>query len=401
MTVHDLWFKRDGEPSSRNGIGKRWMVRWIDLDGHRTSQTFETEEEAEYFDANVKVQKHDGTLISADKKDVRLEEIWPAWLDSKAGISEKTRKDYISKWNVHIRPMWGRRKVTDIQDHQVAAWIAGLTTMKGVPDGQEPRPVSGSQKKKIADMMSGLLARAVKMRVIPNSPLDGMAKPRVKPGERRYLTVQELDELLAAAKTPQVKLMLEVLLKTGLRVGEAKGLKVKDLDVDRRRIAVRRDVDDLGHIDETKSRHHRDVPLSQLMTLVLEEAAQDKAPEAWLLPDEYGHVWTTARWRPIWENLLVDAGLEATLHTHELRHTAVSMAIAGGADVYVVQRMCGHASATTTLNTYGHLWDAGLDRAAEAIEAHLAAERKRINSKQARRAQRGRESGHRHLRLVQ
>ncbi|MDN6199338.1 tyrosine-type recombinase/integrase [Corynebacterium flavescens] len=400
MTVHDLWLKRGGAHTARHGVGKRWQVRWIDLDGKATSRTFSTKEEADFFDASVKVKKADGTLISADKKDVRLEEIWPAWLDSKAGIAEKSRKDYISKWNVHIRPAWGRRRVADIQDHQVIAWIAALTTMKGVPQGQEPRPVSGSQKKKIADMMSGLLTRAVKMKVIPANPLDGIAKPRVKPGERRYLNVEEIDAILAAAKTDEVKLMLEVLLKTGLRVGEAKGLKVKDLDVDRKRIAIRRDVDDLGRLDETKSRHHRDVPLSQLMTLLLEEAARDKTPEAWLLPDERGHVWTTARWRAIWDNLLIDAGLETTLKTHELRHTAVSMAIAGGADVYIVQRMCGHASATTTLNTYGHLWDGGLDRAAEAIETHLAAERKRIESQQARRAQRGRENGRGHLRLV-
>ncbi|WP_256380778.1 tyrosine-type recombinase/integrase [Corynebacterium sp. HMSC076D02] len=97
--------------------------------------------------------------------------------------------------------------------------------------------------------------------------------------------------------------MLEVLLKTGLRPGEAKGLKVKDLDVERRRLMIRRDVDDLGHVDETKTRQHRDVPISRLMLLTLEEAAEGRDPEAWLLPDEYGHVWTTARWRVIWENL--------------------------------------------------------------------------------------------------
>ena len=45
--------------------------------------------------------------------------------------------------------------------------------------------------------------------------------------------------------------------------------------------------------------------------------------------------------------------------------------VSAGADVYVVQRMCGHASASTTLKHYGHLWDEGLDEAAEAIERHL------------------------------
>ena len=404
MTVRDLWYATDRKTglkarSKRHGVGSRWQVNYVDLDGKRTSATFDNREEAELFDAGVKVKKHDGTLISADKRDVRLEDLWEPWLDSKANVAEKTRKDYLSYWKVHIQPVWGRKKVSEIQEHQVVAWIASLKSTKYTEAG-EPRPLSGSAKKKIADMLGSILTRAVKLKVIPSNPLDGSSKPRVGKSERRYLTIEEVDALLSAAKKPAVKLMLEVLLKTGLRVGEAKGIKVKDLDVECKRIYIRRDVDDLGNIDETKTRQHRDVPLSQLMTLMLEKQAEGRDPESFLLPDEYSHVWTTARWRTIWENLLVEAELPTTLKTHELRHTAVSMAIAGGADVYVVQRMVGHASATTTLDSYGHLWDHGLDAAAEAIEQHMEKERKRVESAQARRAQREKDTKVRHLRIV-
>ena len=43
-------------------------------------------------------------------------------------------------------------------------------------------------------------------------------------------------------------------------------------------------------------------------------------------------------------------------YPHELRHTAASLAIASGATVKSVQRMLGHASATLTLDRYGHLF---------------------------------------------
>ncbi|OFT49547.1 hypothetical protein HMPREF3155_11575 [Corynebacterium sp. HMSC06D04] len=175
--------------------------------------------------------------------------------------------------------------------------------MKGVKEGDAPKPLGGSAKRKIAGMFKSMLTRAVKMKIIHSNPLDGSPTPAIPKAERRYLKIQEVDALLFAAKKPAVKMMLEVLLKTGLRPGEAKGLKVKDLDVERRRLMIRRDVDDLGHVDETKTRQHRDVPISRLMLLTLEEAAEGRDPEAWLLPDEYGHVWTTARWRVIWENL--------------------------------------------------------------------------------------------------
>ena len=46
---------------------------------------------------------------------------------------------------------------------------------------------------------------------------------------------------------------------------------------------------------------------------------------------------------------------------HELRHTAASLAISAGASVKGVQRMRGHASATLTLDRYGHLFPDELD----------------------------------------
>jgi hypothetical protein len=56
------------------------------------------------------------------------------------------------------------------------------------------------------------------------------------------------------------------------------------------------------------------------------------------------------------------------LHPHELTHTAASLAIAAGADVKVVQQMLGHASATMTMDTYGHLFEIRLDEVADDLD---------------------------------
>ena len=50
------------------------------------------------------------------------------------------------------------------------------------------------------------------------------------------------------------------------------------------------------------------------------------------------------------------AGLPATLRFHDLRHTAVSLLIREGASVKAVQKQLGHATASITLDTYGHLF---------------------------------------------
>jgi integrase len=62
-----------------------------------------------------------------------------------------------------------------------------------------------------------------------------------------------------------------------------------------------------------------------------------------------------------------EAGV-AGLVPHELRHTAASLAIASGASVKAVQRMLGHASATLTLDRYGHLFPDEMDALAASLD---------------------------------
>ena len=112
-----------------------------------------------------------------------------------------------------------------------------------------------------------------------------------------------------------------------------------------------------------------------------------KSPIDPLLPDEHGNVWTTARWRRIWAQMCEDAEF-GHVDTYTLKHTAVPMAIASGADVYAVQRMCGHADASTTLNVYSHLGDEGLDAIPNAMDAYFDAERERDAARAKRRAER-------------
>lgn len=65
-----------------------------------------------------------------------------------------------------------------------------------------------------------------------------------------------------------------------------------------------------------------------------------------------------------------DAGL-AGIKLHDLRHFYASGLIAQGCDVVTVQRALGHASATTTLNVYSHLWPTAEDRTCSAAAAMM------------------------------
>jgi integrase len=72
-----------------------------------------------------------------------------------------------------------------------------------------------------------------------------------------------------------------------------------------------------------------------------------------------------------WRSTRSDAGVTHKLH--ELRHYFASGLIAAGCDVVTVQRAMGHASATTTLSTYAHLWPTAEDKT-RAAAAGMAAD---------------------------
>lgn len=72
-----------------------------------------------------------------------------------------------------------------------------------------------------------------------------------------------------------------------------------------------------------------------------------------------------------WRKALSATGL-AGLRLHDLRLFFASWLIASGRDVVTVQRALGHATATTTLNTYSHLWPTAEDRTRRAAEQLFA-----------------------------
>lgn len=92
-------------------------------------------------------------------------------------------------------------------------------------------------------------------------------------------------------------------------------------------------------------------------------------PDRWLF-DERGKPWHDNIVDYRWRSTRIYAGLTHKLH--DLRLYFASGLIAAGCDVVTVQRAMGHASATTTLSTYAHLWPTAQDKT-RAAAAEMAA----------------------------
>lgn len=367
--VQDLWYIK-GEngrkvQGPRYNIGKRWLARWVDPDGKRRSQAFGTKDAAEKHLSRVSVQQESGTYVAPNQTTVA--DLWPRWEAARQGLARTTREGYSAAWERYVKPRWGGVYLRDITKAAEQEWLPSLR-LKG---GGE---LSASWARKVHIVLSGLLDFAVDDKLLPVNPLVKMGKslPQQEPSARRYLTVAEVDRLYSAMAPNDLE--ARVLVMTGIRRGEMSGLRAGDLDANRGRVRIARDVDSAGEVDSTKSRRHRDVPVGGELLELLKTRAKGKRVDELLLPSPTGGPWTRDSWRPRWEKARAQAGL-GDLDAHELRHTAASFAIHSGANVKTVQRMLGHASASITLDVYGHLWDDELDALPGKMYAHMDAER--------------------------
>ncbi|MHA7209672.1 tyrosine-type recombinase/integrase [Arthrobacter sp. MDT1-65] len=105
----------------------------------------------------------------------------------------------------------------------------------------------------------------------------------------------------------------------------------------------------------------------------LKESSQHQCSSLWGYPflGDHGllpHQNTIGYW---WRKTLTNAR-HSGMRLHDLRHFYASGLIASGCDVVTVQRALGHSKATTTLNTYSHLWLTAEDRTRTAAGSMMA-----------------------------
>jgi integrase len=110
--------------------------------------------------------------------------------------------------------------------------------------------------------------------------------------------------------------------------------------------------------------------LAQLALHIQRHAGDD--PDSWLFAGKSADPPTRTRSGHQWRSACSRAGVTGVT-LHDLRHFYASALIAAGCDVVTVQRALGHARATTTLNTYAHLWSTAEDRTRQAAAALMTA----------------------------
>jgi len=183
-----------------------------------------------------------------------------------------------------------------------------------------------------------------------------------------------MQQVIGAADEPFATL-LTVLSMTGLRIGEALGLLVSDLDFRKRVIQIRRSVY-MGILQTTKSRASiADLP----MPAALESRLKDFLVSKWR-QNEIGLLFCNRNGKPYSANKLREKKLHPILDTlkiprcgfHAIRHGVASELIDSGAPLTVVQAQMRHSDARITLGRYGHVVGDSQRNAVAALAQKIA-----------------------------
>ncbi|WP_416978656.1 site-specific integrase [Streptomyces sp. T028] len=352
--VKDLW-----KDPRRKGKGKRWLSVWIGPDSKEHSKAFTKKVDAERHGPKQEVDVSQGTYVDPKAARTTVEQWCETWLTGYATRKPST----VRQARVHINRIvkeFGGLPLGAVRPSQVKAWCAGMRE-----EGRAPSYVYACHRR-LSQIMGdavhdGLLAKSPCSR--RTSPGGGKQRPYVATTEQVWALYDAFPERLRAA----------VLLGAfvGLRVSEACGLRVGDVDFLRGIVhpAVQYPAEELK--TETSKTA---IPVPRSLTKELSgHMTAGYSGETLLTHDAGVQLGPWQLERAMREARGKVKGLPAGFRYHDLRHYLASLLIASGSDVKVVQARMRHASAKTTLDTYGHLWPDSDESTRTAIDAVITA----------------------------
>ncbi len=343
----------------------RWELRYRDPSGRPRRMRFATKREARDFSSDLRVRSQLGTWTAPETGRLTLERWVDEWWATVVHLRPATRVRYERDVRLHILPRFGLTQLARISPHDVRAWVAEMTAA-----GERASAV-----RRRFSVLRKILADAIAMEMIPRNPCNSVRPPADSRSDVVILDPAEVRDL-ADAINPWFRSWIWFAAYSGLRWSEMLGVRRRDLDVLRRTVSVRQQIIEvngrfLGFGEPKTAAGKRTVDLPAFLCSVIEEQLAERAQ-----PGPDGLVFVNTRGNPphassfasqTWLKARRAIG-RPDLRWHDLRHTAVALAIAQGAHPKAIQERMGHASITITLDRYGHLFPALGRQVAEGLD---------------------------------
>lgn len=309
------------------------------------------------------------------------------WLDIWAaeylgGVKPFTVRSYTDHIRNHLKPSLGAVKLDALNAHTIQSFYNGLSRER---DGKPP--LSPKTVRNIHGVLHKALQQAVLLGYIRSNPTDACILPRVEKAPITPLDEAQSKAFLEAIKGHRYEALFIVTLFTGMREGEVMGLMWDCVDFERGTILLDKQLQQ----EKKKGGQYIFAPLKN-------DKARIITPAPWVMQTLKHHRTRQLEQRlkvgPLWE----DSGLVFTnelgrhlarctvvkdfkkvvtqigapsVRFHDLRHSYAVAAIRSGDDIKTVQGNLGHATASFTLDVYGHVTDQMKQASAARMDSYI------------------------------
>lgn len=350
--------------------GDRWRVRlYDDSTGRQVSKSFRANGERA---ANRKRAKIETELAESLAERQEYTASFAALCDDWLAIQERQRSpSTLIAYRRHVKRIkkrLGDLPATDVDGKHLDAWWSDL-----LDEGQTPNNIHHIRR-----VLRAVCRFGSKKRGLPRIATEYDTPP---PMTRHDLEPPDTDILTGVlGKLPTDKewaRAVKLLIFTGTRRGEVVGLRWDDwtdgiIEVRHSVVEVKGGVT----VKDTKGRRKRTIDVlpaeaDEILDQQQRWQRRHGIDSPWVFPDVLTDPSGQTPRRPGWVSLMWGRHREALgakdVNPHALRHWFASWLIANDVPVPTVQRLLGHADASTTMNIYVHDSDAGVERAREAM----------------------------------
>lgn len=324
----------------------RYEARYRDPNGRLRGKTFSTKREAQQFLARTGTAIVDQAWRDPALGKVRLSEYTTWWLDNRPDLRPRTRSLYSDLLRLHITPALGQCRFDGLNTATVREWHAGMLR-KGKP--------GAITVAKAYRLLRTILNSAVEDGLSIRNPCTIKGAGVERSPERPVATIQQVHQL-ADAIDPRYRAMVLLATFCGLRLGELLALRRDRVDLERGRVNVfeqRNDLPDgtrvFGPPKTAAGVRSVSIPphLIEEVKLHLGSWVSSEG-DAFLFSGPKTDGLRRATFDTAWRRARKAVGVDH-LHFHDLRHTGNTLAASTGASTKELMARMGHASPRAAL----------------------------------------------------
>ena len=284
------------------------------------------------------------------------------WLQTYAipNVRPRTSERYGSDVRLHISPVIGGIRL----DHLRAA-DAQMVLSKMLKAGSAPKSVRHCYR-----VMRLAFKHAVEKGILQVNVTDAVKPPRLESTELEVPSLEEVQHILELADSTPYGSVLNFIVRTGCRRGEALGLEWRHLDLEHGTASIVQSLQRIGRtglrlVPPKSAKSRRSLALDRHTVemlrsqhggqiLIMAQLGSSYEDNGLVFPGPMGKALDPATLTRNFEKLVRRVG-KSHIRLHDLRHFHASLLLKAGVHLKVVQERLGHSSIAITADTYSHV----------------------------------------------